>query len=218
MNQNFGVLRVMNDDLVQPERGFGTHGHRDAEICTYVIQGALTHKDSMGTAETLGRGAIQFMTAGRGVRHSEHNLGQEPLRFIQMWLTPRQRGLPPNYGSSTGIEADRRDRWAHIVSDVADSESQTGVKINTDANMYVTEISEGNELTLEINEGRQAYMICVEGATTIRSLNDDGAEDVRIEQHDAAEIGPSSKFALSGYAHLLVVEMAHVAGSGRGDI
>uniref|UniRef100_A0A7S2TL20 Pirin N-terminal domain-containing protein n=1 Tax=Lotharella oceanica TaxID=641309 RepID=A0A7S2TL20_9EUKA len=98
-NTNFGVLRVMNDDLVQPKRGFGEHPHRDAEICTYVVHGQLTHQDSMGTKESLGKGSIQFMTAGTGVRHSEHNLHNEPLRFIQMWLTPKAGGLKPNYGS-----------------------------------------------------------------------------------------------------------------------
>ena len=81
------MLRVLNDDLVQPARGFGTHPHRDMEICTYVVEGSLSHQDSMGTEETLGRGSIQFMTAGTGVRHSEHNLATDkPLRFIQMWI------------------------------------------------------------------------------------------------------------------------------------
>jgi redox-sensitive bicupin YhaK (pirin superfamily) len=88
----------MNDDLVQPSRGFGAHPHRDAEIVTYIVQGQLTHKDSMGTRETLGPGSVQFMTAGSGVTHSEHNLDAEhPLRFIQMWFTPRRyRPPPPN--------------------------------------------------------------------------------------------------------------------------
>lgn len=218
-NQNFGVLRVMNDDLVQPERGFGTHGHRDAEICTYVISGALTHKDSMGTAETLERGAIQFMTAGHGVRHSEHNLGNEPLRFIQMWLTPRRRGLTPNYGSAVGSEADRRNQWAHLVSDTAESESKTDVKINTDANIFVAEIFDGHALPLEISEARQAYMLCLEGNVAISSAGDDNAKSIELAQHDAAEIqGASSMSLTSDYAHVLVVEMAQEPGSGRGDI
>lgn len=81
----FGCLRVLNDDRVQPARGFGTHGHGDMEIVTYIVEGELTHQDSMGTAETLGRGAVQFMTAGQGVRHSEHNRSADkPLRFIQV--------------------------------------------------------------------------------------------------------------------------------------
>lgn len=86
----FGHLRVMNDDLVQPRRGFGMHPHRDMEIMTFIIHGKLTHKDSMGTEETLGRGGVQFMTAGRGIRHSEHNLHDEPLRFVQCWVMPRR--------------------------------------------------------------------------------------------------------------------------------
>lgn len=84
-NANYGVLRVMNDDLVQPSRGFGTHPHREMEIVTYIVEGELTHKDSMGTEETLHRGSIQFMTAGTGVSHSEHNRHpSKPLRFIQV--------------------------------------------------------------------------------------------------------------------------------------
>jgi len=79
----------MNDDLVQPDRGFATHGHAETEICTYVVQGALTHEDSLGTKQTLGRGSVQYMTAGTGVRHSEHNRDTEkPARFIQMWIVP----------------------------------------------------------------------------------------------------------------------------------
>merc|ERR1712216_814798 len=105
-NSNFGVLRVLNDDLVQPARGFGAHPHRNTEICTYVVEGDLTHKDSMGTAGTLTRGAIQFMTAGSGVTHSEHNRSPDkPLRFIQMWINTRENGLAPNYGSAVGDES-----------------------------------------------------------------------------------------------------------------
>jgi redox-sensitive bicupin YhaK (pirin superfamily) len=121
----------MNDDLVQPARGFGEHPHSNVEICTYVVGGHLTHKDSMGTEETLSRGAVQFMTAGTGVRHQEHNLHKsEPLRFIQMWINTRKRGLAPNYGSSSGEEASRQNRWSHLVSDVLDATAQTPIKIN----------------------------------------------------------------------------------------
>ena len=103
---------MLNDDLVQPLRGFGEHPHRDTEICTYIVDGYLTHQDSMGTKETLQRGDIQFMTAGRGVYHQEHNLHDTlPLRFIQIWITPRTRGLKPNYGSGRGDIERRRNQW-----------------------------------------------------------------------------------------------------------
>ena len=92
--------------------GFGAHPHRNVEICTYVVEGALTHQDSMGTKETIGRGAIQFMTAGSGVTHSEHNLDKEnPLRFIQIWISTRQNNLKPNYGSFTAHASSRKNKW-----------------------------------------------------------------------------------------------------------
>ena len=94
-NSHFGPLRVMNDDLVQPLRGFGTHPHRDAEIMTYVVQGTLTHEDSMGNKGNVNRGGLQYMSAGSGVQHSEFNHGTSPLRFIQCWVTPNKSGVEP---------------------------------------------------------------------------------------------------------------------------
>eukprot|EP00439_Symbiodinium_sp_Y106_P058018 s1525_g8.t1 len=130
---NFGVLRVMNDDLVQPLRGFGPHSHRDMEIVTFIAEGFLTHKDSTGVEETLGRGSIQFMTAGTGVVHSEHNLYEQPLRFIQCWILPRVRGTVPNYGSMPGETSgrQRQNRWFHAVGDDLKG-GEFPVKINQD--------------------------------------------------------------------------------------
>lgn len=153
----------MNDDLVQPNRGFGEHPHRDVEICTYVVEGALTHKDSMGTAETLSRGAIQFLTAGTGITHSEHNLGTTPLRFIQIWINTRQRGLRPNYGSATGNPEDRRNKFDHLVSDVASPDVATPIKINADSNILVAEVEAGSRASYSLGDERQAYLICLEG-------------------------------------------------------
>ena len=212
----------MNDDLVQPKRGFGTHPHRDAEICTYVIEGELTHKDSMGTAETLGPGAIQFMTAGSGVSHSEHNLSPKPLRFIQMWLTPRKRGLTPNYGSSVGNAELRTNGWHHMVSDVK-SDAQTDVKINTDANMYAAEIDSGKELILKINAGRQAYVLCIDGKSNFTSQvsGEESCTDPEftLHRHDSSELIGPVEVTVSGPSHLLVVEMAYdKRSSGRSDL
>jgi redox-sensitive bicupin YhaK (pirin superfamily) len=123
--QQLGVLRVLNDDRVQPQRGFGTHGHANMEIVTYIVEGSLTHQDSMGSAESLGRGAVQYMTAGTGVRHSEHNLSpDEPLRFIQVICSPGSSGekrvmrSPARYPAlpltpsrpQTGVDVDRAAR------------------------------------------------------------------------------------------------------------
>ena len=166
-NDSFGVLRVMNDDLVMPKRGFGEHGHANMEICTYVVEGALTHKDSMGTSETLTRGAIQFMTAGKGVRHSEHNLdSSKPLRFIQMWITPNVGGLPPNYGSHSFSRDERANRWCAAVSPAPGAGVDGGtapVQINQDASVKIGELEPGVALPFSTAAGRQAYMLCRRG-------------------------------------------------------
>ena len=229
----YGVLRVMNDDLVQPARGFGTHPHRDMEIVTYIVSGSLSHRDSMGTDETLGPGSIQFMTAGTGVRHSEHNRdAAKDLRFIQMWITPRSYSLPPNYGSmpvdaknGDGPESER-DGWAHLVSDTKnESTPTTPVKINQDANIFVSRLSPGASASLTIAPSRQAYMLCLDGCASVKL---DG-ESVQLVRHDALRVGPAiskhdrtpgidaaqlvctaaiSEEINKGGAHLLVVEMA----------
>jgi redox-sensitive bicupin YhaK (pirin superfamily) len=216
-NVGFGVLRVMNDDLVQPNRGFGTHPHKDVEICTYIVDGGLTHKDSMGTSETLSRGAIQFMTAGTGVNHSEHNLDPtNPLRFIQIWINTRQKSLKPNYGSFVGEVDARQNKWAHLVADVASNE-KVPIKINQDANIFVTEVSHGNTVNFEIKQGRQAYLLCIDGSVNL-STESGNAE---LLKHDAAElVGPltfRNSPTGSSPAHLLIVEM-EASGTGRTDV
>jgi len=226
-NQAFGVLRVMNDDLVQPNRGFGTHPHRDMEIITYIVEGELTHKDSMGTEETLSRGSIQFMTAGTGVRHSEHNLNKEkPLRFIQTWIKPGSYGLPPNYGSCSGDALERKGKLQHLVSNVMDPSTSTPVEINQDCDAFATELAMGESVELDVPEGRMAYLLCVEGGV---KLND----DTTLKRHDAAEIttaggsgGPVKLEATetekvedgSEVAHVLVFTMKQVAGAARSDL
>ncbi|GAB5363179.1 hypothetical protein AAMO2058_000861100 [Amorphochlora amoebiformis] len=211
-NSNYGVLRVMNDDLVQPKRGFGTHGHRNMEIVTYVVQGKLSHQDSLGTKESLGRGSIQFMTAGTGVAHSETNDDQEPLRFIQMWLLPTSNGLKPNYGSMCGDNLDLTNKFAHLVSSV-ESSRDTPVKINCDANIQVAEISKGKTVEIDLKEGRQAYFLAVEGNPVISGSF--GKQS--FKQHDAAELKGGESFIVQGPGHVLVVEMAEAEG-GRTDL
>ncbi|GAB5363956.1 hypothetical protein AAMO2058_000927800 [Amorphochlora amoebiformis] len=212
-NTNYGVLRVMNDDLVQPKRGFGTHPHSNAEICTYVVHGQLTHQDSMGTKESLGPGSIQFMTAGTGIRHSEHNIHGDPLRFIQMWLTPKKTGLKPNYGSMCGSKIDTKNKWGHLVSS-ADERVETPVKIQCDANIFVSQISSDKDsVDFKLKKGRQAYLLAVEGTPVVSG----GFGTQHFAQHDAAELTGADNFKVSGPGHVLIVEMAY-DGSGRSDI
>jgi len=227
-NSNYGCIRVVNDDLVQPSRGFGTHPHANQEIVTYIVEGELTHQDSMGTKESLGRGSVQFMTAGTGVRHSEHNLSEDkPLRFIQTWITPSRNNLPPNYGSSVGDEAMRwKNQWQHLVSSVDNKGTEATVQINQDCNAYSSELEMGKTITVPVSEGRMAYMIALEGSVKVG--------DVVLERHDAAEITPLSNAGNGALdvtsvaveraehgkdvAHVLLFEMQHVPGAGRGDL
>lgn len=187
-NSNFGVLRVMNDDFVQPDRGFGIHGHANMEIITYVVQGQLTHKDSMGTEETLGRGSVQFMTAGKGVRHSEFNKQKDRgLRFIQTWIVPRRNGLVPNYGSFDPDGDDvctARNQWRHLVSNIQGG-STTPVQIEQDANLFVAEMEDGQCLDFQLKNSRMAYVLCVEGSVKIR---DECGNEITLKRHDGCEI------------------------------
>ena len=222
-NTNFGVLRVMNDDLVQPHRGFGTHPHRNQEIITYIVEGELTHQDSMGTKESLPRGSIQFMTAGTGVRHSEFNHGDKPLRFIQTWITPRRSGLPPNYGSYDGTKCiqERRNQLQHLVSDAASSEAvKTPVQINQDLDGFASELELNQQVVYDLPPDRQAYLLCVEGSVQVN-----GQE---LARHDAAEIDGSGPVTIQAtgveetengpLAHILMFVMKREQGSGRSDL
>jgi redox-sensitive bicupin YhaK (pirin superfamily) len=242
LNSNFGVLRVMNDDFVQPSRGFGTHGHANMEIITYIVQGKLTHKDSMGTEETLGRGSVQFMTAGRGVQHSEFNLEKDMgLRFIQTWIVPRRDGLLPQYGSfDPDHYGDKsrnrnictaRNQWRHLVSDTQDTSSDTPVRIEQDANLFVAEMDAEQSLEFLFKNDRMAYVLCVEGS--VKLITDSG-NTVILHRHDGCEVKPGGgrgditlTFNTIGSeeveggdlsAHVLMFEVARVEGSGRRDL
>eukprot|EP00668_Euglena_longa_P043099 GGOE01057121.1.p2 GENE.GGOE01057121.1~~GGOE01057121.1.p2 ORF type:complete len:200 (-),score=50.97 GGOE01057121.1:137-736(-) len=196
----------MNDDLVQPQRGFGTHPHGDMEIVSYVVEGELTHQDSMGQKETLGAGSVQFMTAGTGIMHSEHNLGDKPLRFIQIWIVPRSRGLKPNYGSFDGAKTAPGEGFQQLVSDVQ-TEAVTPIKLNQDVNMYVAKME--SPQTLDIGAGRQAYLLCVSGDATVQATAAWATGCQPLRQHDGLRLhGPASLTVTpSGPATVLVLEM-----------
>lgn len=212
----------MNDDLVQPHRGFGTHPHRNMEIITYVVHGELTHQDSMGTKESLPRGSIQFMTAGSGVMHSEFNNGDQPLRFIQTWIVPSQSGLKPNYGSYRGVCNEmNKNQIHHLVSSVKDTTSKAPVAINQDLDAFACELEAGKSVTHELAPGRQAYLLCIEGGLSVN-----GQE---MKRHDGCEIHASEGGTLEikatateptengDLAHFLLFTMKDVPGAGRTD-
>ena len=218
-NTHFGCLRVMNDDLVQGKRGFGMHPHRDVEIVTYIVEGVLTHADSTGTRESLGRGSVQFMTAGTGIQHSEHNLDASPLRFVQIWINTRQYGLKPTYGGYDGSTAEavaaRTNALVQLVGDATNTAHGAPVRINADCTMHVAELEPSHRVQFDIKPSRQAYLLCVEGAVDVSG---DGAA-VGLRRHDAMEIRGEGVLGLAATAdapaHVLLMEMAEGAG-GRG--
>lgn len=196
-NIQFGKLRVINDDLVRPQTGFDTHPHRDMEIVSYVVNGDLTHGDSMGNKNTISRGHVQYMSAGTGVWHSEHNLGKDTLRFMQIWIYPDQKNLEPNYGDYRFPWEDRKNQWLHMVSSV---EGAAPIRIHQDANLYSMELEAGKEIGFTVGPGRQAYLVQIEGASTINGIEmmeRDGMESVEEDLLIKAQTT----------SHYLVVEM-----------
>lgn len=176
-NMHFGPLRVLNDDLIEAGKGFDTHPHENMEIVTYIVSGELTHGDSMGNKRTLSRGNMQYMSAGTGVYHSEHNLSDEMLRLLQIWIIPDKQGLKPQYGDFEFNFDDRRNKFLHMVSSMEDN---APIKINQDVNMYTLFLEEGKEIEFKVEAGRQVYLVQIEGNSIINNI--------KVNEKDAMEI------------------------------
>ncbi len=162
---HWGPLRVINEDRVQPGRGFGTHGHRDMEIVSYVIEGALGHKDSMGNAASIVPGEVQRMSAGSGVTHSEYNHDANGVtHFLQIWIVPSKTGVAPGYAQQTFTDADKRGRLRLVVSPDA---AEGSVSIQQDARMYAGLFDGDERASLDLAEGRLAYVHVVRGEIAV---------------------------------------------------
>lgn len=196
-NMNFGALRVINDDLIEAHTGFDTHPHRDMEIVSYVVNGELTHEDSMGNRGIIHRGEVQYMSAGTGVYHSEHNLSDERIRLLQIWVIPDKKNYEPAYGDYKFNWDDRINKWLNIVSS---KEGNAKVKINQDANFYVTELEEGKELDFPVEKGRQGYLVQIEGESDINGI-DLGAKDALEIYEEDIKIKAKTK------SHILIIEL-----------
>lgn len=162
---HWGPLRVINEDRVQAGRGFGTHGHRDMEIISYVIEGALGHKDSMGNAATIVPGEVQRMSAGSGVTHSEYNHSADGItHFLQIWIIPSQQGTTPGYEQKTFSAADKRGQLRLVVSPDATDGS---VSILQDARMYAGLFDGDESAVLHLDEDRLGYAHVVRGQVVV---------------------------------------------------
>ncbi len=164
----FGPLRVINEDRVQPAQGFATHGHRDMEIISYVLDGALAHQDNMGNGSIIRQGDVQRMSAGTGIRHSEFNASDtEPVHFLQIWVLPEENGLQPSYEQKSFTTEERRGRLRLVGSHDGRDGSVT---IHQDVNLYATLLSEDDSVSHELINGRKGWVQVARGSVV---LNDE---------------------------------------------
>ncbi|MBI2479831.1 MAG: pirin family protein, partial [Planctomycetia bacterium] len=164
-HMRFRSLRVMNEDWVQPGRGFGTHPHRDMEIVTYVLEGALEHKDSMGNGAVLRPGEFQRMSAGTGITHSEFNPSDSvPVHLYQIWLFPQRKGIPPSYEQKAFDAAERHNQLRLVASPDGRDESLT---IHQDADILLVTVERGAEVSRELRANRHAWLQVLRGAVAL---------------------------------------------------
>ena len=168
-HMGFGNLRVINEDRIDPGTGFGTHGHRDMEIISYVLSGNLAHQDSMGNVKGIPPGDVQRMSAGSGVRHSEFNHAQgEPTHFLQIWIEPNVSGIDPGYEQKTVPDSAKRGQLALVAAPAADAQSaEYAVQIHADARMFAGLFNGAEAAHLSLDQSRKAYVFLVRGSLQV---------------------------------------------------
>lgn len=192
-HMGFGPLRVINEDRIQPSQGFGMHGHRDMEIITYIIDGALEHKDNMGNGSVIRRGDVQRMSAGTGVMHSEFNHSSEAItHLLQIWILPERTGIAPGYEEKTFPDHDKHDRLRLVASRDARDGS---LKIHRNVDLYACLLEPGGSVRHRFGTGRSGWIQVVSGRLAIGEValsTGDGAAlvdepDVAVDAHEKAE-------------------------------
>jgi quercetin 2,3-dioxygenase len=200
-HMGFRSLRVINDDRVQPGQGFGTHPHRDMEIVSVVVEGALEHRDSLGTGSVIRPGEVQRMSAGAGILHSEFNPSEEhAVRFLQIWIEPERRGLAPSYEQRAFPVAERADSWVLVASRDGREGSLT---VHQDVALYRANVSAGAPLEHRFEPGRHAWLQVISGAVEV-----DGE---RLAEGDGARVSDPHRLLLTGVApasDLLLFDLA----------
>lgn len=205
----FGVLRVLNDDEIKPQNGFGRHPHQDMEIISYVIKGKLTHWDSVTQQqETIGRGHVQAISAGAGIRHSEVNTQDDWCRLLQIWISPNNKGGPSRYHHQNFEAKERENNLLHMVGNITNKD-RSALLVNADINVYASELTKPEaDITFELTLGRQAYINCIEGSLNVVLSDDD---HLILAERDSLELKQPGKvsFSLKGkHAHFIIIEMA----------
>jgi len=187
----FGPLRVLNEDRVIAGQGFGTHAHKNMEIISYVLEGELSHQDSIGNRSTIRPGDVQRMSAGTGVRHSEFNGSQtNKVHFLQIWIQPSVGEIPPSYEEKRFEDADKRGRLRLIASSNGENGS---VLIHQDVRVYSGLFDGGESARLEIAKGRRAYVHVARGAVHVNGIELTAGDALKLTDEGAVEIGQGSK-------------------------
>jgi len=188
-HMQFRALRVLNEDRVQAGRGFGTHGHRDMEILTWVLSGALEHRDSLGTHGIIRPGEAQVMSAGTGIRHSEFNASTtEPVHFLQIWMLPEQAGLTPRYDQVAFPDAELRNSFRLIAS----REGEGGaVRVFQDLRVFAARLDAGREVQASLAPGRAGYLQVATGAVTVDGVALAAGDGARIESEPSLTVRAS---------------------------
>jgi len=188
---HFGPLRVINEDHIAPGQGFGTHPHRDMEIITYVIDGAIEHRDSMGNGTVINAGEVQRMTAGTGVLHSEHNHSSDSdLHLLQIWIIPEQNGLEPGYEQTHYPRAEKLNRLRLVGS----RDGREGsVTIHQDVDLYASILEAGNSVTHALGKGRLAFVQLVSGEIDVNGTTLGAGDGAQLTNVDAITIAATSE-------------------------
>ena len=192
-HMGFGPLRVINEDRVRPGAGFDTHGHCDMEIISYVLEGALEHKDSIGAGSVIRPGEVQRMSAGTGIRHSEFNPSrQDPVHFLQIWILPHSEGLEPSYEQKQFSDEEKRGRLRLIGS----RDGREGsVTIHQDADLYASLLSDGQEVSHALRDGRKVWVQVARGTVRLNGHQLDAGDGAAISDERSVTIAGVSKDA-----------------------
>ena len=202
-HMGFGPLRVLNDHRVAGGAGFPTHPHRDMDIISYVLEGALEHKDTLGNSSVIRPGEVQRMSAGTGIRHSEYNASdREPVHFLQIWIIPERQGLTPGYEQKSFAEAAKRDRLRLVAS----RDGRDGaVTVHQDVDLYATLMSAGKTVTHEIKPGRGAWVHVAQGSLVLNGETVKAGDGVSV-------LGPATvTLAATAESEALLFDMAMTA-------
>jgi redox-sensitive bicupin YhaK (pirin superfamily) len=203
----FGALRVINEDRVAAGTGFGTHGHRDMEIISYVLEGELAHRDSMGTGATIRPGDVQRMSAGRGVMHSEFNpSGDQPAHFLQIWIQPDRHGVLPSYEQKHFPAEEKRGRLRLIASKDG---AEGSVCIHQDAKVFAGLFDGDEQAEYSIGAGRQVYVHVARGTITVNGHVLDAGDALAMTEAGTLTLGKGQG------AEVLVFDLQRVTGAGQ---